>query len=630
MFGTQVLAQRKPYEELDYFLKLYPEEPVVVTDKSVLVEYQLVDDSIVLKETRRTVTIHLEENTVRYASESVYSNSLTEVSDLKAYTLVPGKKKYTKLPVSDFKTSQDAGGSIFYDDTKKISFNFPSVAKGAKTVVEYTRTFIEPRFLGPFYIREYTPVYSASYNISAPENMYFDPHIFNKGDVEIKKDVSQKDGRQLITLTTDRIDKLPFEISTPSYQNLALGIHAPLLSYADAIGNKHQVLEKVEDLHGWYRTFVGGLLDKDTTVKALVDSITSPLDTDLQKIEKIYYWVQSNIKYIAFEDGMRGFIPHTGQYAIEKRYGDCKDMSSCIVSMLREADIDAHYTWVGSRDLPFKYSVTPSPIVDNHMIATAYVGDKLYFLDATGQYTPLGLPTSMIQGKEVLVSRDNENFKVETVPIISKEKSQYRDTVEIELSNGTIIGKGKASLTGYIKVFNTYKLYNANQKKTDKYVQSLLNIGSNKFEVTDYQLTGLEELNAPITLDYEFKIPDYYKAIGENIYINPILDKTMSSATYEDRKLPVENDYKYILSHTVKMSIPEGYKLEKLPKNVAKSTNNVGFEISYALDENTLWVTKKIFENYLIMPIDEIDAYNEVINAYAKASRKAIILTKSK
>ncbi len=73
---------------------------------------------------------------------------------------------------------------------------------------------------------------------------------------------------------------------------------------------------------------------------------------------------------------MRGLIPHPASYVCEKRYGDCKDMANLIVSMLHMAGVNnAYHTWIGTRDLPFKYTEFPTPIVDNHMIAT-YVTQK--------------------------------------------------------------------------------------------------------------------------------------------------------------------------------------------------------------------------------------------------------------
>src|SRR5690606_7430592 len=73
-------------------------------------------------------------------------------------------------------------------------------------------------------------------------------------------------------------------------------------------------------------------------------------------VRNIFYWVQSNVRYIAFEQGMRGLIPHSGTYVCEKRYGDCKDMANLIVDMLATAGVEAHHTWIGTRGLAYRYT----------------------------------------------------------------------------------------------------------------------------------------------------------------------------------------------------------------------------------------------------------------------------------
>ena len=46
---------------------------------------------------------------------------------------------------------------------------------------------------------------------------------------------------------------------------------------------------------------------------AKVKELTATAKTDEEKIKNIYYWVQDNIRYIAFEDGIAGFKPDDSQ-----------------------------------------------------------------------------------------------------------------------------------------------------------------------------------------------------------------------------------------------------------------------------------------------------------------------------
>jgi transglutaminase-like putative cysteine protease len=619
----------KPEDEFSTFSGKYPNEAAIYTVRKQEVHYTLIGDSVVATIRVYEEMLHLGENTVRYAGAKVYTSSFMEVSDLKAYTLVPQKKKYERIDVVDFKKSYDTNSDVFYDDTKEINFTFPSIQKGAKTVLEYTKILKDPRMIGLYYFDTYVPVDMAEYKVVYDNHMDVDPQYNNSGRLVISEKKEQvSDSRKSITFSAGNIQKIKFDQNCPSYAYLASSVYCPVSHYTDSKGETKDLISSPEVLHRWYRTFVRDLLDDDPEVEKFVKTIVNDSDPALEKVKKIYSWVQSNIKYIAFEDGMRGLIPHPGNYVINKRYGDCKDMASATVSMLREVGVEAHYTWIGTRDLPYLYSDVASPITDNHMIATFIMDDQTYFLDATGQYLPLGLPSSMIQGKECLISINKDEFVVETVPIIPKEVNVMSDTVEASLQNGMVTGKGKVDLTGYARYFNAFKLIKANKKSVDDYLKKLLTKGSNKFLLNDYKIDNLADVYSPITIGYDFTIPDYYREIGDNIYINLVLDKTMTDALLENRTVPIENDYKYINRSVTKLTLPEGFQAEDLPEDVQSANDNFGFGIYYQADGEKLIVTREFYVDYLVMQPDSFDSWNAIIAEYARACRKAIILSK--
>jgi hypothetical protein len=64
-------------------------------------------------------------------------------------------------------------------------------------------------------------------------------------------------------------------------------------------------------------------------------------------------------------------------------------MANLLTEMLRLSGYDAHFTWIGTRSIPYSQSL-PALCVNNHAITTLYYQDKEYFLDATEKYAPLG------------------------------------------------------------------------------------------------------------------------------------------------------------------------------------------------------------------------------------------------
>ncbi|MEI9945444.1 MAG: transglutaminase-like domain-containing protein [Chitinophagaceae bacterium] len=97
-----------------------------------------------------------------------------------------------------------------------------------------------------------------------------------------------------------------------------------------------------------------------------------------KRSKRFFNWVQHNIRYIAFEDGIAGFKPAKANDVLNKKYGDCKGMANLTRGLLQALGFDARLCWIGTNYIAYDYS-TPSMAVDNHMIcALIYNGKKIF------------------------------------------------------------------------------------------------------------------------------------------------------------------------------------------------------------------------------------------------------------
>jgi len=621
-------SAQKPEEEFAYFQSVYPTANAVVVDRHEVLDVKVVGDSLVVTSSFYDETIYLGDKPSYYAKEVIFSSGFSSVRDIEAATLLPGKRKYSVLKVEEIKESYDMDSHIFFDDGRETTFHYPSLVKGSKSVLEYSRDYKDPRIIGANFFQSYKPLHKVRYTVIFDQGVEMGTHIINdKNHLITQKETVLDNGRKQIVCTATEVPKIEYQSESPSFKNLVPMVYYQIESFRKSDGTQKDVLSNLEDLHAWYQTFVEKVGKPDDQIKAIVNQLVNPDDSDLEKVRKIYNWVQKNVKYVAFEDGMRGFVPHPGSYVLDKRYGDCKDMSSIIVDMLRAAGVAAYHTWIGTRDLPYSYHDLPSPIVDNHMIATCNIDGQWYFLDATGSYTPLGFPTSMIQGKECFIDMGN-SYKVLEVPVLEPSESVIYDSVYIALDDKRVVGNGYVSIGGYNKVYSNYHLIKSSQKEQGDYVNTLVNKGSNKFIVKSYDLHYLDSLEVPTTIDYTFNIDNYYKEIGDQLYINLILDQGLVDAIIENRNIPVENDYNYTVEHVVAMKIPSKMTLEHLPQDEHFDSDVFGYDITYKVKENEILVSKKIYVDYLELEPSQFEEWNSAIRKYSSACRNAVILKK--
>lgn len=623
--GFQSIAQ-----DINNIKSNFPGELAVYLNKSEHMNIDLIHDSVIVNTEVYSEMLHLSDKSNIYAEKSIYESKFVEVSDIEAKTLSPTKKdKYESIKVSHFKTQNDMGGSVFYDDSKRTSFVFPNIKEGAKTVLQYKETIREPRFLNSYFFAEYVGVVQSEFKVTFSSKVKIRYEIFgDKAAIDFTE--SKKGNKTTYTWTAKNLKGFDQEGSSPNIRYYAPHIMI-YVDEAEIKGQKKQYLTNLNTLYDFFHDFVKNVNQKDDEqVKKVVDSLTKGVNSDLEKTKRIFYWVQDHVKYIAFEDGYGGFIPREASAVFQKRYGDCKDMASILTYMLKYANVPAYLTWIGSRHIPYTFDKNTAPSSANHMIATAKINGEYIYLDATGSYTRFGFPTDMIQGKQCIMAISDKEFDKQTVPIIDKDKNKRYDSIAISIKGNTVVGKGKVVLDGYSKLELVHPLISKTGDKEKEILTGYLEKGNNKFFLQNYEVKDMSDRDKPLIFNYEFKVEDYVKTIGGEIYLNLNLDKLLHNSDIDTatRKLPIERDYKYADKFVVVLDIPVGYKVNYVPSN-AKYTNDLfGFSLNYLVKGNKIILTRKVDINTLMVEKPSFNAWNDMITELSKAYKEVIVFKK--
>ncbi|MDV3308308.1 MAG: transglutaminase-like domain-containing protein [Cyclobacteriaceae bacterium] len=631
-----VLAVTLKAQDADLWQQIntkYPGEPAVYIERSETLSILPKGDSLVVYSDVFDDILYLKEPTEMMASRRVHGSHFTEVQNLKAKTLVWEKSRHKELTVSNFARKFDTDDGIFHDDSYYYSVSFPAVAPRNRTQLEYRNNYRDPKFIPGFIFSRYLPQEKTVYTIKTTPDVDLMFEVLNDPERKIQFRKYERGKQVTYEWTAKGLEATKFDSNSPSLRYYAPHLVVTVKSFKTASGRK-KVLSSLDDLYGWYYSFISHLRKDPPSADLvkIVEELKTPNDTRDDIVKKIYYWVQDNIRYIAFEEGMRGLIPHTGSYVCEKRYGDCKDMASLLVSMMDIAGITGYYTWIGTRDIPYAYTKYPTPIVDNHMIATYISEDGTYhFLDATSDHTPFGMPSSMIQGKEALIAKGEKDYEVKVVPVIPRELNGHRDSVHLAITDNELRGEGQIRLRGYSMVFAGYRLDRVREEDTRRYVTRLVGKGSNKFFLDEYSVRDMENRDRPTSIDYTFRIADYFQKIGDEIYINLNLNKDY----YNDfinttiRHTPVENEYRYVKEEIAVLDIPEGYTIDYMPPDVKHEGTLMGITVDYETVDKQIVMKKTFYVDYLLMNPSQFSEWNEAIARASEAYKESIILKKN-
>jgi hypothetical protein len=572
-----------------------------------------------------------EKNPNLYSKYSVYHSSFNELKSLDAYTLLDnGEGKYKKLKVVDMQTGSSTSNSVFYDDVKQTSFNFPGLATGAIEHVEYTQFNKDCHLLSPFYLPGYIPVVNASLTLTVPN------------DVAIKY-IVKNDPQGIFTLTTEK--KRQSTVYTWSAKNIkgpddynnapSESYYTPHIIYYitsyEGKNGRQNYLSNLDDLYKWNAAFTKELnTEHDPTLRKIVDSLIQGAETETAKARKIYKWVQEHIKYVAFEQGIEGFRPRQAAEVCSKRYGDCKDMSSIITQMLRMAGIKAYYTWIGTRSIPYDYTEIPLPIVDNHMISAANINNEWVFLDGTDPHAKYGMPPYSIQNKQALIGLNDTEYKVVRVPVVEAEHTVMTDSTFITFANDGIKGKERVNYTGYFgeEIYNS--LLYKDERTIKDYVKTRMGKASNKFILGDYKIDRAAPSENVVNIHAEFEVPGYGKKMGNEYFINLNLEKLLENWVVDTskRKVPIESDFKYEIRQHHILEIPDGYSVSYQPKNFSYNNDMVGINIDYKQKGNQIIASQVVVNKKIMINPDDFVEWNKAMKAVATQYKEQVVLEK--
>ncbi len=155
-------------------------------------------------------------------------------------------------------------------------------------------------------------------------------------------------------------------------------------------GGSKKVIASVDDLYGWYFSLVKQVQNDQAPFADEVKRLTATAKTPEEKIRAIYYWVQDNIKYIAFEDGIADSDRKQLTRVYTNRFGDCKGMANLTKEMLKVAGFDARLTWIGTNRIPYTHDSAFTRRRQPYDLHRQLDDGKQYVLDPTEKYIALG------------------------------------------------------------------------------------------------------------------------------------------------------------------------------------------------------------------------------------------------
>jgi hypothetical protein len=529
----------------------------------------------------------------------------------------------------DFKPTYTYYGSddVFYSDQKICYFPLTIPKKGGLGVVTFEETVNDPRYFTSIGFSEAYAVNQKEISVKIPRWMKVELKEYNFNGFNIKKTTQYISGEDadLITYTIKNLPATKQEGNSPGptylYPHLMV-----LCKSANVGGSSVTYFNTLDDQYKWYHNLIKNTVADQAAISTKAKELTSGLTTDIDKIKAIFYYVQDNIRYIAFEDGMAGFRPENADEVLRKKYGDCKGMANLTKALLMASGYDARLCWLGTKHIAYDYQ-TPSLAVDNHMICALNYKAKTYFLDATESYLGFDEYAERIQGRQVLIE-DGEKYVLTKVPVAATGQNANIQTSKMSIVNGAFTGNVNYVWKGEDKEEILTGINSIKREKTEDAMIKYLSGDNNDYTITNMVLSGTSNPDKDLTVSYDLKTKNGISSFGKTYYIDLDHTKELMDALIktDERKHDYWFDHKLNLSRTITLTIPQEYKVSTLPVALNIVNANYEFHVQYLSVADKVTYKKNIIIKNTHLPKASFAQWNTDIEQLIKTYNDALII----
>jgi transglutaminase-like putative cysteine protease len=340
----------------------------------------------------------------------------------------------------------------------------------------------------------------------------------------------------------------------------------------------------------------------EITAKAI--ELTASAPDFYTKLTRITDYIQKNVRYFVVERGVGGWQPHYASDIFRNRYGDCKDKTTLLISMLQTIGIHASSLSVDVRRgfvdpaAPSRFGdhmitaiEVPADVQDPRLkaIAKAKDGKRYLIFDPTNERTPVGNLPSYEQGSFGYLAA-GASSQIIALPVLDPDANGTEQKGAFTLAaDGTLTGSVDTSHIG-----SEGALFRRFLKKTDtkeqredweKYVAYTLP----GVTLDAFQFIEPSALDKPLEFHYKVTARQYSHQAGSLLLVRPrVVGSVALPFDDKSRIYPIDLDATGRWRDSFDITIPPGYVVDETPDPVSIDVGFASYHSTVSAKANLL------------------------------------------
>jgi hypothetical protein len=384
--------------------------------------------------------------------------------------------------------------------------------------------------------------------------------------------------------------------------------------------------------------------DPSPEITAQTQSLIAGAPDFYAKLSRITEYIQKNIRYFIVMRGIGGLQANHAADIFRNRYGDCKDKTTLLISMLQATGIHAVYMPVDSHrgvvdpDAPSIYGnhmITaieiPADVQDPRLkaIVKASDGKRYLIFDPTDERTPVGNLRSELQGGFGTLAA-GASSQIIALPVLDPDANgSERKGVFTLAPDGTLTGSVDTSHIGpagaELREFLKFTDAKEQREAWEKYVAETLP----GVTLDAFQFIQPDALDKPLEFHYKVTARQYSHQAGPLLLVRPrVVGSFAHPFDDKPRIYPIDFYATGRWRDSFDIAIPPGYVVDETPDPVILDLDFASYHSSVSAKGNLLHYEREYVVRQVEIPPAKAASFRLLESTILSDEKNSAVLKK--
>jgi transglutaminase-like putative cysteine protease len=394
----------------------------------------------------------------------------------------------------------------------------------------------------------------------------------------------------------------------------------------------------------WVTKLEANRPDPSPEITAQTQALIAGAPDFYTKLSRITEYIQKNVRYFIVMRGIGGLQANHAADIFRNRYGDCKDKTTLLISMLQVAGIHAFYVPVDDR----RDIVDPDEpsLLGNHMITAIEIpadvqdprlkavvkandGKRYLIFDPTNERTPVGNLPSYEQGSYGTLAA-GASSQILALPVLDPSANGTEEKGSFTLApDGTLTGSVDTYHSGPGGADYRMFLKYTDDKERREYWEKLVAETLPGVTLDAFQFTEPSALDKPLEFHYKVTARQYSHQAGPLLLVRPRVVGTYARPFDDKPRLyPIDLEATGRWRETFDIAIPSGYVVDETPDPIDLDLDFASYHSKIAASGSTLHYEREYVVRQVEIPAEKVADFRKLESAILTDEKGTAVLKK--